>query len=72
MIELQGVRDYEVEVRANMDAMEAERLRERQQHHMQAEANRDSIADLQSQLNEARAARWQESKCPSKILNPVP
>jgi hypothetical protein len=50
---MQGVRDYEAQVRANMDAMEAERAKEKQQHHLRAQADRDSIDDLIAKLDAA-------------------
>jgi hypothetical protein len=51
---MQGVRDYETELRANMEAMEAERSREKQQHLRRAQQDRDSIEELIAKLEAAK------------------
>ncbi len=51
------MRDYEAELRANMEAMEAERNREKQQHLRRAQADRESINDLIAKLEAAKKER---------------
>ena len=56
-LSMQGVRDYETELRANMEAMEAERSREKQQHLRRAQQDRDSIEELIAKLEAAKKDR---------------